>query len=59
MKKLTCNNFNTDRVFRWRLIIKCYGPDIEYIQCDKIYISRSVIKITPKYEPRYYTEFHL
>ena len=31
-KNLTCNNFNTDRVLRWRLIIEEYGPNIEYIK---------------------------
>ena len=25
-KKLTCKMYNTDRVFRWRLIIEEYGP---------------------------------
>ena len=28
-KNLTCKNFNTDRVLRWRLILKDYGPYIE------------------------------
>ena len=31
-KNLTCKNFNTDRVLRWRLILKEYDPDIEYIK---------------------------
>ena len=25
-------NFNIDRVLRWRFILEKYGPDIEYIQ---------------------------
>ena len=29
--KLTCKNFNTDRLLRWRLKLEEYGPDIEYI----------------------------
>ena len=27
-KKLTCENFNTNRVLRWQLILEEYGPDI-------------------------------
>ena len=34
-KNLTCKNFNTGRVLRWRLIPKEYGPDIEYIKGEK------------------------
>ena len=30
-KNLTCTNFNTDRVFRWRLLLEEYGPEIIYI----------------------------
>ena len=29
-KNLTCTNFNTDRVMRWRLILEEYGPKIIY-----------------------------
>ena len=34
-KNLTCKNFNTDVVLRWRLILEEYGPDIEYIKGEK------------------------
>ena len=34
-KNLTCKSFNTDRLLRWRLILEDYGPDIEYIKCNK------------------------
>ena len=32
---ITCNNFNYDRVLRWRLILEEYGPYIEYIKGKK------------------------
>jgi RNase H-like domain found in reverse transcriptase len=31
-KNLTFDNFTTDRVRRWRLIVEEYGPDIIYIK---------------------------
>ena len=34
-KNLTCKILNTDRVSIWRLILKEYGPDIEYIKVEK------------------------
>ena len=31
-KNLTCSNFNTDRVYRWRLLLEEYGPNIHYVK---------------------------
>ena len=31
-KNLTCKNFNTERVMRWRLILEEYGPELLYIK---------------------------
>ena len=33
-KNLTCNNFNTNMLLRWRLILEDYVPDIEYIKVE-------------------------
>ena len=30
-KNLTCKNYNSDRVMRWRLLIEEYGPSLEYV----------------------------
>ena len=38
-ENITFKNFNTDRVFRWRLIIKEYGPNIEYTKGKKNILS--------------------
>ena len=32
---MTCKNFNTHRVLRWRLILEEYSPGIDYIQGEK------------------------
>ena len=34
-KNLTCKNFNTNIVLRWRLILREYGTYIEYIKGEK------------------------
>ena len=34
-KNITCTNFNTDRVYRWRLVLEEYGPEIRYIKGEK------------------------
>ena len=31
-KNITCSNFNTDRVYRWRLLLEEYGPEIHYVK---------------------------
>ena len=41
-KKLTCKNFNTNRVLRWRLILEEYGPDIEYVKIEETLVADSL-----------------
>ena len=38
-KNLTYKNFNTEHVMRWRLLIKEFGPTIEYIKGPKNIIA--------------------
>ena len=47
-KNLTCTNFNTDRLLICGLILKEYGPDIEYIKVEK-HSSRHTINISLKW----------
>jgi hypothetical protein len=30
-KNLTCKNFNTERVMRWRLVLEQYGPELRHV----------------------------
>ena len=45
-KNLTCNNFNTNIVLIWRLILKEYGPNIKYIRGDKNIVSYALSRLT-------------
>ena len=29
-KNLTCKNFNTEHVMRWRLVLEEFGPELEH-----------------------------
>jgi hypothetical protein len=31
-KNLTCKNFNTERVMRWRLVLEEFGPELRYVK---------------------------
>ena len=41
-KNLTCKNFNTERVMRWCLILKEYGPEIKYIKGPKNIVANAL-----------------
>jgi hypothetical protein len=34
-KNLTCKNFNTERVMRWRLVLEEFGPDPQHIKGER------------------------
>ena len=50
-KNLTCANFNTDRVIRWRLIIEEYGPDLRYIEGPKNIVADALSRLGLKDNP--------
>ena len=50
-KNLTCKNFNTERVMRWRLILKEYGPVLNYIKGDKNIVADALSRIVMSKEP--------
>ena len=50
-KNLTYENFNTDRVIRWRLIIEEYGPDLRYIEGPKNVVADALSRLGLKDNP--------
>ena len=50
-KNLTCANFNTDRVIRWRLIIEEYGPNLKYIEGPKNIVADALSRLGLKDNP--------
>ena len=44
-KNLTCKNFNTDRVMRWRLILEEYGPKLLYIKGEKNVVADALSRL--------------
>ena len=44
-KNLTCNNFNTERVMRWRLILKEYGPELRYIKGEANVVADALSRL--------------
>ena len=45
-KSLTCDNFNSDKLLRWKLILEECGSDIEYIKGDKKMVADSLSGLT-------------
>ena len=44
-KNLTCKNFNTDRVMRWRLILEEYGPELRYIKGERNIVADTLSRL--------------
>ena len=44
-KNLTCKNFNTDRVMRWRLILEEYGPELRYIKGENNIVADALSRL--------------
>ena len=44
-KNLTCKNFNTERVMRWRLILEEYGPELKYIKGEDNIVADALSRL--------------
>ena len=44
-KNLTCKNFNTERVMRWRLILEEYGPELRYIKGENNIVADALSRL--------------
>ena len=44
-KNLTYQNFNTDRVMRWRLIIEEYGPTLKYVKGETNIVADALSRL--------------
>jgi hypothetical protein len=51
-KNLTCKNFNTERVMRWRLILEEYGPELRYIKGENNIVADALSRLDMVPEPR-------
>ena len=44
-KNLTCKNFNTERVIRWRLVLEEYGPELKYIKGEHNVVADALSRL--------------
>jgi hypothetical protein len=44
-KNLTCKNFNTEHVMRWRLILEEYGPELRYIKGEHNVVADALSRL--------------
>ena len=50
-KNLTCKNFNTERVMRWRLLLEEYGPELHYIKGENNIVADALSRLGMVKEP--------
>ena len=48
-KNLTYNNFNTERVMRWRLILEEFGPELKYIKGENNVVAEALYRLDMNY----------
>ncbi len=54
-ENLTCKNFNTQRVMRWRLLLEEYSPEIIYIKGERNIVADALSRLeyeTPQETPK-------
>jgi len=44
-KNLTCKNFNTERVMRWRLVLEEFGPELHYIKGEDNVVADALSRL--------------
>ena len=44
-KNLTCKNFNTERVMRWRLVLEEYSPELRYIKGEQNIVADALSRL--------------
>ena len=44
-KNLTCKNFNTERVMRWRLVLEEFGPELHYIKGENNIVADALSRL--------------
>ncbi len=58
-KNLTCKNFNTERVIRWRLILEEYGPELLYIKGEKNIVADALSRLNLMTLEEFQEQYHI
>ena len=51
-KNLTCDNFNTQRIIRWRMVIEDFGPEFIYIPGPTNIVADAMSRLPTKTQSR-------